>query len=441
MLKTKFLLAAACLLGTTNLISAATFLPTSPLIQIGDDTDIFFTSTLAFDVKDNLFSVAEKKSAALLTFTPGFELEYAKDSPFSINVRANRSFLRYNKSEFKDLEQGQDNFNGSLNYETGGPLKVTVSSSYIESARNDNLANILGADSGAVLGATLVRQANYSHLLTVGYKLTEKINFDVSFINSYNHYLNPLKTKTTVIDTDTFTYENINYNTNTLSEINTKSIPINLTYKSPSEKLTYGVNFKHDVSDYTAAPYFSTTQKILPTPVGSVITNSRPAGQKKFTQDFFGFTVNGEPTSSGKIHITTRFGYFNSDLDGVSTSGASYNLRIAHNLTEKFTHELGLIHETAPSTAGGSIKTDSLTYTISYALAEKVLLNFNALSSRSTTGSTQIDTLDFNAGVNWEYNKYVKFSAMVDALDSKVKNTPSANFKANSFNLSSTFRY
>ena len=426
-------------MGTVVSTKAATFLPTSPLIQIGDDTDIFFTGSLAFDFKDNLFSVANKKSAALLTFTPGFELEYAKDSPVSFFLRANRSFLRYNESEFKDLEQGQDNITGSFNYDSGGPLHVTVSSSYNESARNDNLANILGADS-SVLGATLVRQANYTHLLTVGYKLTEKINLDVSFINSYNSYLNPTKTKTSaVVGSDTFEY--INYNTNVLSEINTKSIPINITYRTPSEKLTYGISFKHNVSDYTAAPYFSTAQKILPTPVGPVTTILRPAGQKQFTQDFFGLTINGEPTSSGKIHITTRFGYFSSDLDGESNNGASYDLRISHNLTEKFTHQLNLIKDTSASGAGGTVKTDSIGYTIAYALSEKILLNFSALKSKSITGSAQIDTLDFNAGASWEYNKYIRFGAMVDALDSKVRNNPSSNFKANSFNLSSTFRY
>jgi len=437
--KTKFFLAAACLLGTVVSTNAATFLPTSPLIQIGDDTDIFFTGSVSFDFKDNLFSVADKKSAALLTFTPGFELEYAKDSPVAFFLRANRSFLRYNQSEFKDLEEGQDNITGSLNYNPGGPLQVTISSSYNESARNDQLANILGANA-AVLGATLVRQANYNHLLAVSYKLTEKINLDISFINSYNHYLNPVKTKTTTVSgPDTF--ENINYNTNTLSEINTKSIPISITYRTPSEKLTYGFNYKHDVSDFSAAPYFSTSQKILPLPVGSVITNTRPPGQRQFTQDFFGLTINGEPTSSGKIHITTRFGYFTSDLDGASNNGASYDLRISHNLTEKFTHELSLGNNTSASVAGGSIKTESLAYSIAYALSEKILLNFNAAKSKSTTGNTQIDALNLSAGASWEYNKYLRFGAVVDTLDSKVKNTPSSNFKANSLKLSSTFRY
>jgi hypothetical protein len=437
--KTKFFLAAACLLGTVVSTKAATFLPTSPLIQIGDDTDIFFTGSVSFDFKDNLFSVAEKKSAALLTFTPGFELEYAKDSPVAFFLRANRSFLRYNQSEFKDLEEGQDNITGSLNYNPGGPLQVTISSSYNESARNDQLANILGADA-SVLGATLVRQANYNHLLAVSYKLTEKLNLDISFINSYNHYLNPVKTKTTTVSgPDTF--ENINYNTNTLSEINTKSIPISITYRTPSEKLTYGFSYKHDVSDFSAAPYFSTTQKVLPLPVGSVITNTRPPGQREFTQDFFGFTINGQPTSSGKIHITTRFGYFTSDLDGASNNGASYDLRIAHNLTEKFTHELSLGNNTSASVTGGSIKTESIGYSIAYALSEKILLNFNAAKSKSTTGNTQIDALNLSAGASWEYNKYLRFGAVVDTLDSKVKNTPSSNFKANSLKLSSTFRY
>lgn len=439
--KTKFFLAAACLLGTVVSTKAATFLPTSPLIQIGDDTDIFFTGSVSFDFKDNLFSVADKKSAALLTFTPGFELEYAKDSPVAFFLRANRSFLRYNQSEFKDLEEGQDNITGSLNYNPGGPLQVTISSSYNESARNDQLANILGADA-SVLGATLVRQANYNHLLAVSYKLTEKLNLDISFINSYNHYLNPVKTQTDVLNTlSGDTIRNINYNTNTLSEINTKSIPISITYRTPSEKLTYGFNYKHDVSDFSAAPYFSTSQKILPLPVGSVITNTRPPGQRQFTQDFFGLTINGEPTSSGKIHITTRFGYFTSDLDGASNNGASYDLRISHNLTEKFTHELSLGNNTSASVAGGSIKTESIAYSIAYALSEKILLNFNAAKSKSTTGNTQIDALNLSAGASWEYNKYLRFGAVVDTLDSKVKNTPSSNFKANSLKLSSTFRY
>ena len=432
--KTKFFLAAATLLGTTAFVNAATIFPTSPLIQIGDDTDIFFNGSLSFDFKDNLYSVADKKSAALVTFTPGFDLLYAKDSPLTASLKAARSFLRYNKSEYKDLEEGQDSISASANYETGGPLVVGVSTSYNESARNDNLAGILGADSGQVLGATLVRQANYSHALNIGYKLSEKLNLKVGFINSYNHYLNPTKTETE----NPIGTKNINYNTNTLSEINTKSIPISITYKTPSEKLEYGFNFTHDSSDYSAAPYFSTSQVL---PSGPVTTNPRPAGQQKFTKDFVGLTVNGQPTSSGKIRITTSLGYFTSDLDGVSDNGLSYNLTLSHNLTEKFTHELNLIHDTSASAVGGSTTSDNIGYTVSYALLEKVALSFHAIKSKVVSGTTQVDSINFNAGVNWEYNKYVRFAATVDALDSKVKNSPTSNFKANSINLSTTFRY
>ena len=376
-----------------------------------------------------------------MTFTPGFDLQYAKDSPLSANLKASRSFLRYNKSEYKDLEQGQSNISASANYETGGPLVVGVSTSYNESARNDNLASILGADSGKVLGATLVRQANYSHSLNIGYKLSEKLNLKVGFINSYNHYLNPVKTSTTTVAPITLIETtDIAYNTNTLSEINTKSIPISITYKTPSEKLEYGLNFTHDVSNYSAAPYFRTTQQTLPLLPG--VTNvPRPAGQQKFTKDFVGLTVNGQPTSSGKIRITTSLGYFTSDLDGVSNNGLSYNLTVSHNLTEKFTHELNLVHDVSASAAGGSIKNDTIGYTVSYALLENVALSFHALKSKAVSGTTQVDSLDFNAGVNWEYNKYIRFAATVDALDSKVKNSPASNFKANSINLSTTFRY
>ncbi|MSR71828.1 MAG: hypothetical protein EXS20_00470 [Opitutales bacterium] len=441
----KFFLAAATLLGTTAFINAATIFPTSPLIQIGDDTDIFFTTSLSFDVKDNLYSVAAKKSAALVTFTPGFDLQYAKDSPLSANMKVSQSFLRYNKSEYKDLEEGQTNISVGANYETGGPLTVGVSTSYNESARNDNLAGILGADSGQVLGATLVRQANYAHTLNVGYRLSEKLRLSVGFTNSYNHYLNPVKTKTTTatspLGTPGTSFEDIAYNTNTLSEINTKSIPISINYKTPSEKLEYGLKFQHDLSNYSAAPYFRTSQKKLPLPVGTVDSVPRPPGQQKFTKNFIGLTVNGKPTSSGKINITTNLGYFTSDLDGVSDNGLSYNLTVAHNLTEKFTHELNLIHDLSASAAGGSTKNDTIGYTASYALLEKVALSFHALKSKVVSGTTQVDSLDFNAGVNWEYNKYIRFAATIDTLDSKVKNSPASNFKANSINFSTTFRY
>ncbi|PHX68746.1 MAG: hypothetical protein CK519_03350 [Opitutia bacterium] len=441
----KFFLAAATLLGTTAFINAATIFPTSPLIQIGDDTDIFFTTSLSFDVKDNLYSVAAKKSAALVTFTPGFDLQYAKDSPLSANMKVSQSFLRYNKSEYKDLEEGQTNISVGANYETGGPLTVGVSTSYNESARNDNLAGILGADSGQVLGATLVRQANYAHTLNVGYRLSEKLRLSVGFTNSYNHYLNPVKTKTTTatspLGTPGTSFEDIAYNTNTLSEINTKSIPISINYKTPSEKLEYGLKFQHDLSNYSAAPYFRTSQKKLPLPVGTVDSVPRPPGQQKFTKNFIGLTVNGKPTSSGKINITTNLGYFTSDLDGVSDNGLSYNLTFAHNLTEKFTHELNLIHDLSASAAGGSTKNDTIGYTASYALLEKVALSFHALKSKVVSGTTQVDSLDFNAGVNWEYNKYIRFAATIDTLDSKVKNSPASNFKANSINFSTTFRY
>jgi hypothetical protein len=443
--QTKFFLAAACLMGVTTFVNAATIFPTSPLIQIGDDTDIFFTGSLSFDLKDNLYSVAAKKSAAVVTFVPGLNLQYAKDSPLSVNLTASQSIIRYNKAEFKDLEQGNSIIAGSINCDTGGPLVIGLSTSYGQSARNDNLATVLGVDGTQVLGATLVRQANYSHSLSVGYKLTEKLSLNISLINSYNDYLNPIKTKSNIVDPITGDdYEHIANNTNTLSEINTKSIPINITYKTPNETLTYGLSLTHTQSDYSNAPYFHTRQILDPVtnlPTGPILDVARPPGAKKFTQNFFGFTVNGEPTSSGKIHITTRLGYFTSDLDGVSQNGVSYDLKISHNLTEKLTHEINLIHDVSASPAGGSIKSDTMSYTVAYALSERASLRFVALNTKADTGSAQIDTIDFNAGMSWEYNKYIKLDATVDVLDSKVRNSPSANFKANSFNLSTTFRY
>ena len=69
----RFLIAASALTVTT-LVQGANWVPTSPLVQIGNDCDLFFDSSAYLEVTDNLYSGAVKKSATSWLVTPGLSL-------------------------------------------------------------------------------------------------------------------------------------------------------------------------------------------------------------------------------------------------------------------------------------------------------------------------------------------------------------------------------
>ncbi|NBR42336.1 MAG: hypothetical protein EBU04_05580, partial [Verrucomicrobia bacterium] len=290
----RFLLAASCI-SFLPAVHAANWLPTSPLVQIGDDIDIFFDSSVALEITDNLYSAASAKAATNWTVTPGLAFEYGKDTPISLNLTAKRSYVYFNKAEYRSLEDSRDALSGTLRFASGGPLTVTLDSSYRVSARNDNLA--LDGVNPNVFSATLVRQANYSHAIDIDYKLTEKIKLSTGFTNSYNHY-------------ESVAAHDI-YNTNGLSELNSKVIPLSFDYQA-FEKLSFGFNFEHTVTDYSAAPYYATAP----------LSATRPAlTSKQFKKEFYGLTAKGQPTESGKINLTAKIGYANSRTDNGASTG------------------------------------------------------------------------------------------------------------------------
>jgi hypothetical protein len=168
----RFLIAASAL-AVTSLVQGANWIPTSPLVQIGNDCDIYFDSSAGVEVTDNLYSGATKQSATNWTLTPGFLLEYGKDSALSVNLSAKRTFVNFTDAALADLEDSRDALSASIRFADGGPLSLSVDSSYRVTARNDDL--IQNGVDGALLGATLVRQANYAHSFRADYKVTEKL--------------------------------------------------------------------------------------------------------------------------------------------------------------------------------------------------------------------------------------------------------------------------
>jgi hypothetical protein len=442
----RFLLAAACLAVGPSL-GAANLFPTSPLIQIGNDTDIFFDSSFALDITDNLYTTANAVSATSWTLTPGLALEYGKDSSFAVNFSARRNIVRYNKASLADLEDDRDALSASIRADDGGPLSLSLDSSYRITVRNDDLAQ-QGVGTVIPLGANLLRQSNYSHAFEAKYKLTEKINVTLGFTNTYNHYLNPVKTvepsQTEILPaTNPATFQTGNktsYNTNGLTELNTKAIPLEVIYQA-FEKLSFGLRYQHDITDYSPAPYFfQDTSSANPTQVSTQrLAGTYPLQMRKH---FYGLTAKGDPTGAGKLNVTARAGYATSSVDGAANEQIpSFSINLQHTLTEKVNHSLALSRDINANNTGGQIDSKSYTYTVNFTAAEDLSFNLGATKSDVLAGTTVVNTMVYNLGADYKYNPHLSFTLAYSSTDSKLPGNAAANFQANALTISGAFRY
>lgn len=439
----RFLLAASCLALLPS-ARAVNLFPSSPLIQLGNDTDIFFDSSLALEVTDNLYSAAHAVSATSWTFTPGLALEYGKDSALAVNLTAKRGFVNYNKPSLADLQDSRDSLTANIRVDDGGPLSFTLDSSYKITARNDDLAQ-QGAGTTVPLGANLLRQSNYSHNLEALYKLTEKIKVTLGYTNTYNHYLNPIKYDETVTDPAPpngtgNTGIKTSYNTNGLTELNTKTIPLEVSYQA-FEKLSFGLKYQHDTSDYSPAPYYS---KNTATATPTLVTTVRPASSypRQLVKDFYGFTAKGDPTGAGKLNVTAKVGYATSQLDAAAqTTNPSFSVNFQHTWTEKVNHSLALSRDVSASSTGGTTSSKSYTYTVNFTAAEDLSFNLSATKSDVLAGATAVNTMVYNLGGDYKYNPHLSFNLGFSFTDSKIPSAPSGNFQASVLTASAAFRY
>jgi len=419
----RFLIAASALTLTT-LVQGANWVPTSPLVQIGNDCDLFFDSSAYLEVTDNLYSGAVKKSATSWLVTPGLALEYGKDSALTVEFKASRSFVNFAGAEFAGLEDDRDALSLGATYADGGPLKLSLNSSYRVTARNDDLQ--MQGVSGSVIGATLVRQANYVHNFRADYKLTERLSVGLGYVRSFNQYLDPV----TIVNGGLSTY-----NTNPLTELNTQSMPLSFDYQA-FEKLSFGLVLQHDVTDYSAAPYLSS---------GTGATARLPLDHQRLEKDFAGLTAKGQLSESGKLNGVIRAGFNRYNFDNTATqTDPSYSVSLSHVLTERLSHSLTLGRDISASTTNGRM--DSVTYNYGVAFAAAEDLDFNLSVSKSDVEVaanallTTIDTWTYSLGASYKYNSHLSFQANYNFTDAKSSNA-SSTFNSNVFSVSAAFRY
>ncbi len=419
----RFLIAASALSLASAAPAATSWIPTSPLVQIGDDLDIFTDSSLAVETTDNLYSQAAGRSATFFTISPGITLEYGRETGLEVILLARRGFVEFTDSALRDLDDQRDFLSGKVRFSTGGPLTISLDSSYRETARNDDLAS--QGITGAVIGANLLRQANYSHALDADYRLSEKVQIGVGVSRAYNHYKDPTVVVNGALQT---------FNTNALTETDVVSVPVDIEYQA-FEKLWFGFRYLREQADYEAAPYFDSSGAL------------RPALPGRLTKDFYGLTTRGQLTESGKLNATARVGWLQFQNEGAaSDSVPSWSVSLNHVLTERLSHNLTLSRDVTASSTGG--QNDSTAYTYGLTMANAIEgLSLNLSVTRNETEAlnagvlTPVDTMVYTLGADFKYNEHLTFNAGYNFTDSRIASNPDGNFNSNTFTLSAAFRY
>jgi hypothetical protein len=419
----RFLIAASALSLASAAPAATSWIPTSPLVQIGDDLDIFTDSSLAVETTDNLYSQASGRSATFFTISPGITLEYGRETGLEVILLARRGFVEFTDSALRDLDDQRDFLSGKVRFSTGGPLTLSLDSSYRETARNDDLAS--QGVTGAVIGTNLLRQASYNHALDADYRLGEKVQIGVGVSRAYNHYKDPTVVVNGALQT---------FNTNALTETDVVSVPVDIEYQA-FEKLWFGFRYLREQADYEAAPYFDSSGAL------------RPALPGRLTKDFYGLTTRGQLTESGKLNATARVGWLQFQNEGAASDNvASWSVSLSHVLTERLSHNLTLSRDVTASSTGG--QNDSTAYTYGLTMSNVVEgLSLNLSVTRNETEAlnagtiTPVDTMVYTVGADFKYNEHLTFNAGYNFTDSRIASNPAGNFNSNTFTLSAAFRY
>ena len=219
------------------------------------------------------------------------------------------------------------------------------------------------------------------------------------------------------------------YNTNTLTELNTKSMPVSFDYQA-FEKLGFGLALQHDVTDYSAAPYYS--QAGTPRPALTY---------KQLVKDFAGLTAKGQLTESGKLNGNIRVGYSQYHYDSAANdSDLSYSINLSHSLTERLSHSLTLSRDVTASSTNSQMASKNYTYGVAYNASEDLNFNLSATKSDVHASTSQVDTYVYTLGTDYKYSKHLSFQASYSLNDS-TSSVASSTYTSNTFTLSAAFRY
>lgn len=384
----------------------ASWMPDSPILRVGEDVDLYFTARARLDYDSNLFfggAGSLPKGGASWTAAPGLSADFFKEANFSSSFNYRRDFVRFFSSALTGLDDQRDVGGATFTYDGGGPLTLQAEASYQEDARNTaELLNFTGDAAG-----TLLRQTLYAQSATIAYRLTEKLN--VSLVGS--HRSNRYDPRIRVLSGT--------YNTRGLTESDGWTFPLNIRFQA-RERLNIGFAYEHGHTNISPARL-----------------SNLPVAHPGFTKDFYGLTLSGQPTTSGKLDTTIRVGSLHSQYDGGvdARNSLSYSISATHTLTEKLNHTLMFSDDASIAANGMRSEGRSAQYILNYVMNEGFRASaFVGYTTSNVEPATSIRTGSFGINATYSPDSHWTYTAsytLTQAYDPSTYNVHQFSLEAN----------
>ncbi len=406
-LKSPILLAA--------LLAASAGVPTAsaaPLVSIGDNLDIFFKGTATGQYNSNILSSPggpNKKDDYIVTVSPGFEVNYGKDSTTNVNLTYREDFIRYIQND--SLNDNLSNIYLTASREQGDFI-FTVKLSYVQaytntqSAITPTLSTILRSD---------VENADGK----VHYDISPKFYTDVAIDFTQTEYQGGSGTP----------YQNVSVYT----------FPFNLYYiYSPS--FDFGVSYTYTQTEPENSKAF------LPPPNA---TTPVAFGRRRYN-NYGGLSAHIK--SWEKITGTVTVGITNNKIDGApgAPSGddttVGFNGKLQYDFSPKLAFFLNTNRGFSAGAQGQNIESTSASLSAHYIYSEFISLDATPMSYTYSeylgagSGGRRDNTYNPSFSINWSPTTYLQLSAGYSYYMNS-SNAFGSTYNINLVTISASLRY
>jgi polysaccharide biosynthesis protein VpsM len=356
----------------------------APFLAIGDNAELFVTADAIASYNDNIFLVDSGATEdTILTFKPGFDLQFGKDSAVKGNLIGTSTLTSYTDNEY--LNNQLFGIGGVASYESGGRLTLKGNASY-----NEFDQPTIDVSATNTLVERAVTNAGVSGELT----LSEKISVGTGFSYSHTDYKSAGYT------------EDWNY-----------SVPVNVYYElTPKVDVSTGVTYTR--------------------------TDLRQAAPNRYDAYYYNVGARGSftPKLSGSFDVgyNTRFG-----ADDDASVGANAALSYAYSDKTQFGLSLGRDFSNA---AAGGDSYENTQVTLSFANSFAADWRLNASATYRTldyqVSGNKDEYLEGSLGATYIINNMLSTS-LAYTYRQKIADsaTPGADFENNVVSLSLSARY
>lgn len=361
---------------------AATSLSAAPFVALGDSAELFLTANVSVSADDNIYlKRANAVDDVILTFAPGLDLVFGRQTATQGNVFFREDILRYSDNDDQNTNLISAGFN-SL-YEDG-KTKLDFGASYIETAQNETSAP----------GQIVPKNSTSFRALS-----------EVSF------------TEKTSLGTGV-RWDRSDYSTTAASYRDTKTwtVPVDV-YFATSPKLQTSIGYRYRMTDIARE--------------NASISDSK--------DHFFNVGARGEFTPKLTGQLRVGFGKRNFDRGNDETT-FGVDSGFTYTYSPKTAYQFGVSNDFGTSALGETTKTASLSLSVINKIDDQWSWNANLVYRNIDFPSHSDDFYAGGLGVGYIYSNTVNFAAGYN-YKKNTSNSQLFEFTNNIFNFSANVRY